>query len=356
MLYKDDWDMAKKRLLAFWDGEIIDRCCVSIKARRTSAPMAPKHKKPKSEEDLIKYWTDPELIIERERARMENTYFAGESFPSIFVNLGAGGHAGFFMGSKHQFGDSVWFFPSLTDLDELEFDENSFMYQKTLELARAFAEDSKGDYMVSMPDSTGNADALSHLMGPDELLPAMMEEPEAVKAALDKIQLSYERIMREVYDIVRGVNEGGSCVDWLSMWAPGFHAQMQSDMSVMISNPMFKEFILPELQAQCKLLEYPLYHFDGVEQIRHLDDILSIPELRVIQWVQVTGQKPCTEYFPELQRIQAAGKNLILVVTPDQIEPVMENLSSKGLFLMLYGDDRDQADAIIKKVASLTHE
>ena len=53
----------------------------------------------------------------------------------------------------------MWFFPSLQDPDDLEFDENSFLYKKTLELARAFVEDSKGDYMISMPDDTGNADA-----------------------------------------------------------------------------------------------------------------------------------------------------------------------------------------------------
>lgn len=146
--------------------------------------------------------------------------------------------------------------------------------------------------MVSMPDDTGNADALSHLMGPDELLPAMIEDPEAVKRALGKIQGAYERIMREVYDIVRDNNEGGSCIQWLSTWAPGMHAQMQCDMSAMISNPMFEDFIMPELRAQCDLLDNALYHFDGVEQIRHLDSLLSIPRLRAIQWTQVAGRSP----------------------------------------------------------------
>ncbi len=355
MRYKDDWDLAKKRIEAFWQGEIIDRCCISIKTPKLAQMPRPKFQ-PKTYEDNVKYWTDPEIIIERERLRMENTYYAGEAFPAIFVNLGAGGHAGFFKGEKHQFGESVWFFPGISDPREVEFDENSFLFKKTVELAKAFAEDSKGDYMVSMPDSTGNADALSHLLGPDELLPLMLEDEEGVHEALDKIQLSYERVMRDVYAAVKDVNEGGSVVDWLDIWMPGFGAQMQSDMSVMISNPMFKEFIMPELTAQCKFLDYPLYHFDGTEQIRHLDDILSIPELRAIQWTQVTGQKPCTEYFDELRKIQTAGKKLIIIVNPDQIEPIMENLSSKGLYLKIYGWDPEASDEIIKKVAKLTHE
>ena len=353
MRYKNDWDMAKKRLTAFWNRDIIDRCCISVKAVDDGFCPTPM---PKDDEERVLYWTNPERIIRRNRHLMEHTYYGGEAFPCTFVNLGAAGHAGFFKGEKHYFGDSVWFFPSLEDPNNLEFDENSFMYRKTLELARAFTEDSHGDYMVSMPDSTGNADALAHLMGSEELMPAMLEDPDAVQGALGKIQVAYERIMCEVYEIVRDVNEGGCCVNWLSTWAPGFHAQMQCDMSVMISNSMFKEFIMPELQAQCSLLEYPLYHFDGIEQIRHLDDLLSIPNLRAIQWTQVAGQPPCTEFFPELQKIQAAGKNLVILVSPDQIQPIMENLSSRGLYLVTEVPTQDEADAIIKQVSRLTHE
>lgn len=356
MRYKEDWELTKKRFTAFWDGEILDRCCISVKATDNKVAPLLEPFRCHNDQDIMRYRTTPELIIAKNRLLMEHTYYAGESFPSITLDLGASGHAGFFKGADYKIGDTVWFFPSLTDLEDLEFDENSYLYQKTLEMARVFAQDSNGDYIVSMPDSTGNADALAHLFGTEELFPAMLEEPEAVKIALDKIQCSYEKVMRNVYDIVRDANDGGSCVGWLRTWAPGFHAQMQCDLSVMISNPLFKEFIMPELQAQCKLLDYPLYHFDGVEQIRHLDDLLSIPNLRVIQWTQVAGQAPCTEYFDVLRRIQAAGKNLIIHVDPQQIRPVMENLSSKGLFLLTGASTRDEADAIVKEVARLTHE
>ena len=103
--------------------------------------------KPNLWEDVYKR-QNPERIIRRNRHLMEHTYYGGEAFPCTFVNLGAAGHAGFFKGEKHYFGDSVWFFPSLEDPNNLEFDENSFMYRKTLELARAFTEDSHGDYMA----------------------------------------------------------------------------------------------------------------------------------------------------------------------------------------------------------------
>ncbi len=355
MRYKSDWEMSKKRFEAFWNGEIVDRCCFSVKAFDQKR-FNPIRLVPGSNEDRFLHWTDPERIIKRNRLLMENTYYGGEAFPCIFLDLGAGGHAGFFKGAKYQFGDSMWFFPITDDPESIEFDENSFPFKKTLELAQAFAEDSKGDYFISMPDSTGNADALTHLMGTEELMPQMLEEPEAIKAALNKMEYAYERVMREVYDIVKDVNEGGSCVDWMSTWAPGFHAQMQSDMSVMISNPMFKEFVLPEIQTQSKFLQYPIYHFDGIEQRRHLDDLLSIPELKAIQWTQVAGQPPCTDFLDDLKKIQAAGKNLLLIIGADQIPEVMENLSSKGLFIVTYASQQEEADALIRQVSKLTHD
>lgn len=355
MRYKEDWEQAKKRLTAFWNQEIEDRCCISVKAfdqQRFSTVRLVNG----TDEERFDYWTNPDRIIERNRLRMQNTYYGGEAFPCIFLDLGAGGHAGFFKGAKYYFGDSVWFFPSVEEPGELEFDKNSFLYQKTLELARAFVQDSQGDYMVSMPDTTGNADALSHLLGPENLMISMMEDPEAVQGALLKIQGAYESIMTDVYQIVKQVNEGGSCVDWLSTWAPGYHAQMQCDMSVMIANDMFREFIMPELRAQCTHLQYPLYHFDGVEQLRHLEDLLSIPELRAIQWTQVAGQPSCLEYLPQLRRIQQAGKSLLIPVQPEQVQPLMENLSSRGLYLVTTVSTREEADRLIREVERMTHD
>ena len=357
MRYKADWEKTQARFDAFWNREITDRCCAAV--TYTAPPSADEAKlfvRPSDQAGIDRFWTDHEWIIKRNRSTMERTYYAGESFPHIMLDLGAAGHAGFFKGNRHRFADSVWFFPSHSDISTIEFDENEYMFQQTLGIARELVRDSQGDYIISQSDCTGNADVLSHLMGPEELLPLMLEEPEAVTAAMNKVQTAYERIHRGVYDIVKANNYGGSCVGWLSTWARGFHSQMQSDMSVMISNDLFRRFVEPELRAQCDLLDVPLYHFDGVEQIRHLDTLLGIEKLRCIQWTQVAGQPPCTDYIPELKKIQAAGKNLLIIVSPNQIQPLMEALSSRGLFLLVNADSKDEADAMIRDIAKWTHD
>lgn len=357
MRYKTDWDKTQERFNAFWNCEIIDRCCAAV--TYTAPPTADEAAlfvKPSDQAGIDRYWTDPELIIKRSRSAMERTYYAGEAFPHVMLDLGAAGHAGFFRGNRHRFADSVWFFPSHDDISQLEFDDTLPLYQQTLTIARELVRDSQGDYIVSQSDCTGNADVLSHLMGPEELLPQMLEEPEIITSAMKKVQVAYERIHRDVYDIVKDNNYGGSCVGWLSTWANGFHCQMQSDMSVMISNDLFRQFIEPELRAQCDFLDVPLYHFDGIEQIRHLDTLLGIEKLRCIQWTQVAGQPPCTDFIPELRKIQKAGKCLLIIASPKQLPVLMENLSSRGLYLLVNAGSKDEADAMVRDIARWTHD
>lgn len=252
MRYKTDWDKAQQRLAAFWNMDIVDRCCAAVTVTDPAHSIgAYKANMPKGQAEIDKFWTDPELIISRNRDAMEHSYYAGEAFPLVNLDLGAAGHAGFFKRNRHQFADSVWFFPSHDDITDLEFDDNEYLYQQTLTVARELARDSRGDYLISQPDCSGNADVLSHLMGPEELLPTMLEEPEDIAAAMKKVQVAYERIHKDVYDIVRENNYGGSCIGWLSTWGRGLHAQMQSDVSVMISNELYRDFIEPELRAQC---------------------------------------------------------------------------------------------------------
>ena len=45
------------------------------------------------------------------------------------------------------------------------------------------------------------------------------------------------------------------------------------------------------------MLDYFLYHLDGMEQIRHLDTLLSIPRFHTLQWTQSVS-RPVRNSFP----------------------------------------------------------
>ena len=52
----------------------------------------------------------------------------------------------------------------------------------------------------------------------------------------------------------------------------------------------------PELAASCRRLKNAFYHLDGLGQLPHLKSLLSIPELKGIQWVPGDGQPDVTEW------------------------------------------------------------
>jgi len=124
----------------------------------------------------------------------------------------------------------------------------------------------------------------------------------------------------------------------------------------MISPSMFEGFIMPELRAQTQWMDRSTYHFDGIDQLKHLDLLLSLERLDMIQWTNVAGQPSLLNYMDVFRKIQAAGKCLLLTVQPKEIRYVMEQLSSKGLFLLTSASSPEEADNIISMVESLTHD
>ncbi|WP_394917542.1 hypothetical protein [uncultured Robinsoniella sp.] len=355
-----NFDKITERFTALWNREVLDRCCISViyqDQEKTGEICA----FPEKQEDREKYWTDGEMVLNRNLACMEHTYYAGDAFPLVWLNLGPSGHAAFTKGVRWGYEPStIWFEPIMEE--ELEPEKitlcrESFFYTKTIELAKYFTEESRGRYLVSMPDLAGNLDALAHLRGSQDLMMDFVsEEPEVIMECERRIQKLWEAGVSEAYEITKAANHGGSCIGWLNTWAPGFHSQMQCDLSVMISKELFDQFEKPELERQSSFLEYPLYHFDGIEQIRHLDTLLSIDKIQMIQWTSVVGQPSPIQFIDEMKRIQDSGKCLLLTLKPNEVEAVVGQLSSKGLFINVTADSRETADAVVKIAEKYSRE
>ena len=347
--YGVNWEHIIKRHSAFWKKEDSGGLFAVTAPRDGAVPEY--FPLPDNKDDRIKWWTDPEQVIKRHRSWFDTTYFAGDAFPVLIHNLGPAGHAGYFKNAKPRYESSIWYEPSLEDYRDLAFDSDSFLYKKTLEMAKAYAEDANGEYMVSTPDIVSDSDVLSHLRGPENFLYDLTDRSEDVKAALKTVQGVWESTMRSCHDITAANNRGGGTVGWLSTWAPGFHGQLQCDAGVMLSPEMFKEFICYELEAQSNFLEYSLYHLDGQQQVRHLPHILAIEKLDAIQWTNVAGQAPATAFLPELQQIQQAGKLLILDCSPHEVPVLLDNLKQENMYIRTWANSPADADDIVRMVA-----
>ncbi|MGI6777279.1 MAG: trimethylamine corrinoid protein 2 [Acetivibrionales bacterium] len=278
---------------------------------------------------------DPALIYERHYNRFEHTYFGGEGFPCIWPNLGTVGHAKYLGINRFVYTpETIWFEPVIKnwEKDKIVFDPNNPALTEDLTVVSELCRLAGDDMMISMPDNCGNLDALLLLRG-NELLTDFYEYPEEIRKALKEISETYRFAQTKLFSIIRENNKGGCTHGWMNTWAPGTSAQLQADISVMLSPEIFEEFVLPELEELTGFLDYSAYHLDGMEQIRHLDMILSLKKLNAIQWTTVDGQPKASEFIDVFKKIQNAGKCLILYPEIDEIETLMRELSSAGLYL-----------------------
>jgi hypothetical protein len=364
MINKDDWPETRQRLSAFWRGEILDRCAISVTVpldaeKYFAVYPSSWYNDGRTPDEVAAYWWDPETVLARNLQRFENTAHYGEAFPLVNLNLGAVSHAGYFAGAKYSYRESLWFEPTIIDIesDTLRFDPNQLLYRKTLELADALAAAAQGRFFVSMPDAGGCLDCLAHLRGSMNLLCDLVDRRAWVQNASKIIQDVWVETTETVYQHLKGTNDGGSSVGWLSTWAEGRHTQAQCDVAAMISPRDYRQLVVPELKVQGAWMDHALYHLDGREQIRHLDALLAIDEIDCIQWTCVAGQPPPTAFLPELRRIQQAGKRLLIMnYDLNVIESLLRELSSAGLFLVTRASTREEAEAILKTAVRYTHD
>lgn len=369
MYYKEDWDKAKEKLLAFWNNEIVDRCCVAVFAPRKNSKFPPFPElqfgpwlggldkfSDDDEESIKKWWTDPEENFRRMKIWFENTYFGGEAVPATYVNWGAMAMAAFY-GSEPKFTKkTVWYPQVINDWESWEwrFDKNSNKYWKQiLSITSYLVENANEKYFVGMPELGNAGDVLSLMRGPEKLSIDLIENIKEVKKAIDVISDTWIDLHEEIFQLTTSINDNGSVLPWMSLWAPGRHDQLACDFSSIISPKMFREFFIPEIEKEGSWCEYATYHLDGPFAMRsHLNTLLEVKQIDNIEWTPGVGMPPTytPEYIPFYKKIQKNGKRLYLLTKPNEIEGLLRELSPRGLFICTNVDSEDEANKLLEKI------
>src|SRR5690606_3422744 len=195
----------------------------------------------------------------------------------FWPNYGPGLMAAFLGSPLHIRPDTVWFDPlpaeNMTDIQP-QFDPQNQWWQRVQKLAQLATQRWKDIAIVGLTDLGGNLDILASLRGSEKLLLDLSDSPgEVVRITADITNL-WMRYFDQLFELTNGKETGSS--GWSPLWAPGKLYMLQSDFSYMISPRMFTRFVMPDLVACCSFLDYPFYHLDGVGQLNHLDQLLSI--------------------------------------------------------------------------------
>ena len=352
-VFKKDWKEAQDRLTAWWHDRPVDRVPASVLAPHK--PLVP-HVGTYRNEVPGKY-TDPDTVLDNIEYQLERTFWGGEAFPAHRVYFGPMFSIAYF-GAEPVFEEhTTWYKPccrTVQELQALQFDPDNRWWLMAKRMTALSLERSQGRYLTEWNGEIMAAmDVIAGVLGIEPTLEAMIEQPEAVLAVRDRMMAWSRQTYDEGFAMFKGKQEGD--IDWMSLWTPGRVASSQCDMSAMISPGMFREFVVPELTDLYNHLDFGIYHLDGPDAIRHVDALLGIKSLDLIQWVPGTRHGE-PEFGSPLQwidlyrRIQEGGKKVIVYCSPDQVKPLLDKLDRSRVYLSIYCPDEPAADAVLREL------
>jgi len=342
MRFKEDWEQARARIEAWWQGELIDRPLIQVTAPRPGERRLPPPR------DLQQQWLDVDYVVAATEERMRLTYYGGEALPIFYPNLGPDVFAAY-LGCELEFGDETsWSVPLLRnwrDLAGVHFDRSNRWWQLTIRLLEAAGQALGGCCLLGLTDIHSGGDLLAALRDPQALAMDLLDFPEQVRMAMKLVNGLYIPVYEGQLEVIRRYFPGSTT--WLGVWSPGRYYPTSCDFICMISNSMLREFFLPGLLAEIDYLDHSLFHLDGPGALRHLDTLLGIGKLGGIQWVPGANTGPMLQWLPVLKRVQAAGKLLHLSVEPEEVEPLLGELAPEGLCLQtVVGSEAEARDLL----------
>jgi hypothetical protein len=345
-----DWEQRLARQDAFWSRAIIDRAPVCI----TTAKPEPVRPWPQQQHATLRdRWMDTEYQTARALAGALNHDYLGDALPHAYPNLGPEVFSAFF-GCELEFGeDTSWSQPILhdwADVAEVRFSRDNGYWKKLVEMTDALLAAGRGVFYTGMTDFHPGADAIAAFRDPLRLNYDMVEAREQVETLLPYVTDVYLKVYDFFYDKLTAAGQPIST--WAGIVSRKKWLVPSNDFSCMISPRMFREIFLESIAAECRHYEASLYHLDGPQALKHLDALLSIPELSAIQWVYGAGNGRTSDWMPVHKRIQEAGKGLQLGFGADELDTIIEALRPEGLWLSIGGvHDSDHAADLIRRVA-----
>jgi len=269
--------------------------------------------------------------------------FLGDAFPHVCPYFGAGVIAAFLGATmkKAVTEGTIWFQPErqreIGDL-HFQYDPENFLFRRIQDIYRTGLERWGGQVQMAMTDLGGSLDILSTFRPSENLLLDLYDHPEDVKRLNWELHDIWWKYFDAFNALLRPVNPGYTA--WTQMYSETPYYMLQCDFCYMISPEMFDEFVKPELQASCRRLGNAFYHLDGPGELPHLDSLLSIPELKGIQWIPGTRQ-PDMAHWPEVYRkIRDAGKLIQINGPLSTLDALTKQLgSAKGICLLMDGQN-----------------
>lgn len=348
---KNDYETTKERYDAFWNGAIVDRAPANITIPVENPAPVPEREYP----SLEKRWTDISFRAEQIAIDLANREYLGDALPIAWPNMGPEIFSAW-CGCPYNFGETTtWSEPCISDWQtegaNAVFNPEHPLYLLTVEFTRELIARGKGKFIVGLTDFHSGGDHIAALRDPEALAMDMIENLDFVKAKLEESAKQYFNVYDGFYNMLR--EAGMPITSWTPLIHEGKYYIPSNDFSCMISTEMFEEVFLPGIIDECRFLDRSIYHLDGPGALRHLDLLLSIPELDAVQWVPGAGNEGFARWIDVYKRIQGAGKSLqIINISLDELPLLFENLQPEGTWLSSISGvkDGETAEQVLDRI------
>ncbi len=342
------FEMAMKRVYAWYEREITDRVPVRFAAHNAFIEVA---NQAYASDNIKDRWFDVEFQVDTFLKSIEGQTFHGETFPVFWPNLGPEVYAAFY-GAELEYGEvTSWSKPFVidwSDMDNLKLDMSNEYFKKLEELTHCALEKGEGKFLIGYTDLHPGVDCAAAWRDPQRLCVDLYDNPEQVKKLIELSIADFETIYNHFDAMLKA--DGQLSVSWMGIPSFGKMDIPSCDFSALISRDFFNEFCLPVLEREVKMMTHNIFHVDGKGVAKHLDAILSIPEVHAIQWVQGVGDDyPILQWIPLIKQIQAK-KPVIVDLQKDELESFIEEMEPEGLFLWIATESEEEELAIIKRL------
>lgn len=347
------WRTLKDHFRAWWAGEL-ERPLIQL----TLGGRQPSRPKPDLPYHHFTSFYDLSVpaaqIVDWWEYHLETQLYTPDAFPHAIPYFGPGVAAAFLKGGQlHNTPETgtSWFRPE-RELEpaelRLEHSPDSPWWHRVCSLYETARDRFGGLVQLDMTDLGGNLDLLSTFRPGEKLLLDLYDHPAEVQRLTWEAHHLWWFYFQRLAALSGPQNPGYTA--WTTIYSEQPYYMLQCDFCYMIGPEMFDTFVKPELAATCRRLGNAFYHLDGPGQLPHLDSLLSIPELKGIQWVPGDGQPDITRWPEVYRKIRQAGKLVQIFQSQSPLglralDVIAEQVgSAKGFILIGGGDIAQEAE------------
>ncbi|MCX6876199.1 MAG: hypothetical protein NTW21_20690 [Verrucomicrobia bacterium] len=343
---KPDFDDCLARIYAWYGQQIIDRPPVrfhhhNVEYERHRAMAGPWR-------TAEERWLDVDFQVKTFTDSLEGATFLGETFPVFWPNLSAVVY-NLFLGQPPEFDEvTAWVQPCVAALDRLpalNVQRENRYYRAVEQLTAKALAVAEGSFLVGYTDMYAGIDCTALLRGAEQMCLDVMMDPAGLKRLISAAFTEYAEVYSR-FDATLKAHRQLS-VTWMNLPSFDTFNVLACDFSVNLSPSHFDEFCLPVIRREAECYVHNVFHIDGKGVAKHLDSILTLPNLAGIQWVQGYGvDQPILQWLPLIEKIQQAGKSVIVDLAPRELADFMKRVDPTGIMLWINAEPEDQADIL----------